>query len=119
MTHIHPDFGLLSPLNSLPPSGKQTTTGEATLGCPYGPSSFVVVPVHGRASVGPVLPGVRELPRHHAAKFHVLTAAPPLPALTRRALVARVTAADGGRALGAGPGDGEGDAGGGDGVDEG
>lgn len=77
------------------------------------------MPVHGGASVRPVLPGIRELPGHHAPELHVLAAAPPLPALPRRALVARVTPADGGRALGAGSGHGESHPGRGDGVDKG
>lgn len=97
----------------------ERTTGKVKLKHAYGPSGLVVVPVHGRASVGPVLPGVGELPGHHAPKFHVLTAAAPLPALPRRALVPSVTAADGGRALGAGSGHGKSHPGRGDGVDKG
>lgn len=86
---------------------------------PYGPSSFVIVPVHGWSSVWSVLSGVRKLPRHHAPKLHVLAAAPPFPAFPRRALVAGVTAADGGRALGARSGHRESHSSRGNGVDKG
>lgn len=77
------------------------------------------MPVHGGSGVRPVLAGVGELPRHHAAEIHVFAAAPPLPAFPRGALVMVVAAADGGRALRAGPGHGECHSGRGDGVNEG
>lgn len=68
----------------------------------YRASCLVVVPVHGRASVWPVLPGVSELSGHQHPKFCVLTAAAPLPALPGGALVVGVAAAHGGGALGTG-----------------
>lgn len=80
---------------------------------------LVVVLVHGRARVRPVLARVRELPGHEHPEVGILAAAAPLPALARRPLVVRVAAADGGGALGTGARDGEGHAGRGDGVHEG
>ena len=80
---------------------------------------LVVVLVHGRARVRPVLARVRELPGHEHPEVGVLAAAAPLPALAWRPLVMRVAAADGGGALGTGARDGEGHAGRGDGVHEG
>lgn len=70
--------------------------------CAYRASCFVVVPIHRRASVRTVLPGVGELPGHQHPELRILTAAAPLPALPRRSLVMGVAAAHGGRALGAG-----------------
>ena len=81
-------------------------------------SGLVVVAVHGGAGVGTVLPSVGELSGHQHPELGVLAAAAPLPALAGGALVARVAAADGGRALGAGTGHREGHARRGDGVDE-
>lgn len=83
------------------------------------PAGLVVVPVHGRARVRPVLPRVCEFPGHQHAEVGVLTAPPPFPAVPRGSLVVGVTATDGGGALGAGAGDSEGHPGRGDGVDEG
>lgn len=75
--------------------------------------------VHCGAGVWPVLPRIGKLPRHHAAKFDVLTAAAPLPALARQALVPAAAATDGRRALSARACHSEGHAGRGDGVHKG
>lgn len=60
--------------------------------------------VHGWACIRSILPCVSKLPGHHASKLHILAAATPLPSLTRGALVACVTSADGGWTLCAGTG---------------
>lgn len=74
-------------------------------------ASLVVVLVHGRARVRPVLTCVRELPGHKHPEVGVLAAASPLPAFSRRPFMMRVAATDGGGALGTGACDGEGHAG--------
>ena len=74
-------------------------------------ASFVVVLVHGRARIRPVLTCVRELPGHKHPEVGVLAAAAPLPALAGRPFMMRVAATDGGGALGTGACDGEGHAG--------
>lgn len=65
----------------------------------YRASRLVVVPVHRRASVGAVLPGVCELPGYQHAELCVLAAAAPLPALPGGSLVVGIAATHGGRAL--------------------
>lgn len=68
----------------------------------YRASRFVVVPVHCWASIRSVLPGISKLSGHQHPKLGIFAAATPLPALPRRSLVVGVTAAHGGRSLGAG-----------------
>lgn len=82
-------------------------------------AGLVVVLVHGRARVWPVLARIRELPGHQHTEVSVLAAAAPLPALARRPLMMGIAAADGGGALGAGASDCEGHASRSDGVHEG
>lgn len=96
-----------------------TGRGRARAAAAHRAARLVVVLVHGRARVRPVLARVRELPGHEHPEVGILAAAAPLPALARRPLVVRVAAADGGGALGTGARDGEGHAGRGDGVHEG
>lgn len=67
----------------------------------YLASCLIVVAVHGRAGVGPVLPRICELPGHHPAKIDVLAATAPLPAVARRAQVTAAASADSSGALGA------------------
>lgn len=57
--------------------------------------SLVVVAIHGRAGIWPVLPGIGKLPRHHSTKLNVLTTAAPLPALAWGALEAATAPTDG------------------------
>lgn len=96
-----------------------TRQGRARAAAAHRAARLIVVLVHGRARVWPVLPRVCELPGHEHPEVGVLAAAAPLPALARRPFVVRVTAADGGGALSTGARDGEGHTGRGNGVHEG
>lgn len=100
-------------------NGGETHAQEAEQSRTYCAASLVVVFVHGRARVRPVLTGICKLPRHQHPEVGVLTAAAPLPALAWGALMMRVAATDGGGALRTGTCDGEGDTGRGDGMHEG
>jgi hypothetical protein len=87
------------PIGRTPYSGSFYCLGTLWVLWTYLAASLIVVAVHGRPSIWPVLPSICKLPRHHPAKLNVLATATPLPALTRRALVAAATATDGGWAL--------------------
>ena len=106
------------------------TSGGARLGHPcrrpaldplstHRPASLVVVSVHGRAGIRPVLSGICKFPGHQHAKIGILAAPPPFPAISWRSFVVGVTAADRGRALGTGAGYSKGHSCGGDGMDKG
>lgn len=81
--------------------------------------SLVVVAVHRRAGVRPILSCIRELPRHHPTELDVLAAATPFPALAWRALVTAAASTDGSGALRAGACHCEGHSSGSNGVHEG
>lgn len=98
-----------------PPDARLGHTGLWTYLAP----SLIVVAVHRRAGVRPILSRVREFPRHHPTKLDVLAAATPFPAVAWRALVTAAASADGSGALGAGACHCEGHSGGGNGVHEG
>lgn len=82
-------------------------------------ASLVVVLVHGRARIRPILTCVCELPGHKHPEVGILAAAAPLPALAGRPLMMRITATDGGGALRTGSRDSKGHTSRGDGVHEG
>lgn len=71
-------------------------------GCVYRAPCFIVVSVHRRASIRPILSGVGELPGHQHAELRVLAAAAPFPALPGGAFVVGVTTTHGGCTLGTG-----------------
>lgn len=62
----------------------------------YHSTSFIVVPVHGGASIWPVFPRICELSGHEDAEFGVLATAAPFPAFTWWPFVVGITAAHGG-----------------------
>lgn len=77
------------------PSEKAAPALSPGVLCTYLSPSLIVVTVHGRAGIRPVLPGIGKLPRDHSSKFNVLTTATPLPALAWGALQAAAAPTDG------------------------